>query len=563
MIACPTCARLQTNNADRCDRCGADLSQLEGDPLEGATLAGFALGELIGAGAMGKVYRGVRQASGEPAAIKVLHRHLLGDRTLKARFQREALAASRLDHPRCIRVLSFGEAETGDLYIAMELLEGMDLAEALEQDFPMPFERLHYITAQICEALGEAHGKGIIHRDLKPENVFLVSDARGRDQVKVLDFGIAKIQSGEGSQDTTSTRMGRVAGTPEYMAPEQARGEVLDPRADLYAFGVTLFLLFTGRLPFTGDSPLAVVTDHLTEPAPDPRLINPDVFVPDALAEVILACLSKTPEGRPGSAAELGRLLREALREPVALHLQPQRSIIRPVAMRSGMYFKEQRPEAEDASRSGSSSVVITDATGEIDDLAAFGIEPTAGLPHALFRDLAVEALRDTTDEGDFTGEATALHAHTFPGEVSFGGEEEKTTLRPAPRLSMEPTAPLPSRGYIPELTIPEPPRLRADDLDGPTTARRMTPPPAALLAKAPPAASSSSSRLAVHAAQGEATTVGLSAMASDAAEHDAAPEPGAPRRRGLSTGAVVLLVLCGVGLGLGLGALLFWLAAG
>ncbi len=240
--------------------------------LTGKIIAGnFLIGENIGSGAMGAIYKAEQISLGKPVALKLLHRHLLSDPTLSRRFHREARASSRLNHANIIQVIDFGQAENGSLFIAMEFIDGRDLADVVFSEYPLSYERIFRILKQVCSALDEAHAAGIIHRDLKPENIMLEDRRVDKDHVKVLDFGIAKIQDAHADDDKNSwqTVAGVVCGTPEYMAPEQARGEKLDSRADLYSLGIILFQLLTNTLPYTGDSPIGVVTKHLTEPIPD------------------------------------------------------------------------------------------------------------------------------------------------------------------------------------------------------------------------------------------------------------------------------------------------------
>lgn len=202
--------------------------------------------QLIGEGGMGRVYKATQLALDKPVVLKVLRQALLSDERTVARFQREAKAASRLNHPNSISVLDYGRAEDGALYIAMEYVQGKDLHHILSREWPLPEARVIRIMAQVLSALADAHSASVIHRDLKPENI-MVEQRRGEtDFVKVLDFGIAKIVDSTGDEGPALTRAGFVCGTPEYMSPEQARGAQLDHRSDLYAVGVILYQLTSG-----------------------------------------------------------------------------------------------------------------------------------------------------------------------------------------------------------------------------------------------------------------------------------------------------------------------------
>src|SRR5262245_38964221 len=220
------------------------------DPMPGRVIAGnFRIEKLIGAGAMGNVYKAEQLSLGKQVPVKVLHHHLVTDQTLVTRFKREAKIASLLNHPNSIQIIDSGQDSDGTLYIAMELLTGRDLAQVIRDDFPLPLPRVVRIMTQVLSALDEAHAHGVIHRDLKPGNIMLVEHRGEPDFVKVCDFGIAKApadEEGEGSQ--MQTLQGLVCGTPEYMSPEQARGETLDGRSDLYAAAVILYQMVTGEV---------------------------------------------------------------------------------------------------------------------------------------------------------------------------------------------------------------------------------------------------------------------------------------------------------------------------
>jgi eukaryotic-like serine/threonine-protein kinase len=286
------------------------------DEYIGRTVASkYRVEQLIGEGGMGKVYRAVQLALDKPVVLKVLRRALLSDQRTVLRFQREAKAASRLNHPNSISVLDFGRSEDGAMYIAMEYVEGRDLHSILTREWPLPEGRVIKITAQVLSALAEAHAASVIHRDLKPENI-MVEQRRGEpDFVKVLDFGIAKIIDGSADEGPALTRVGFVCGTPEYMSPEQARDGRLDARSDLYAVGVILYQLMAGKLPFDSDSAVGFATKHLTEVPLPPTARRPEAQISPALEQLIMRALAKDPDQRPQTAdqfrAELLALVRE------------------------------------------------------------------------------------------------------------------------------------------------------------------------------------------------------------------------------------------------------------
>lgn len=270
------------------------------DPYLNRTIAGkFQVIELLGQGGMGKVYKARHLGLDKTVCIKTLKPQLLEDATVVGRFEREAKAASRLNHGNSIQVLDFGQDELGALYIVMEYVSGKDLRKTLRDEFPLGEERICHIMAQVLSALAEAHAQNVIHRDLKPENIMLEQRRGEPDYVKVLDFGIAKIQD----PDVPGlTRADVVCGTPLYMSPEQATGAQFDARADLYAIGVILYQLTTGTLPFDGGNSMEILTRHVTELPVPPRTRRPEVAISEEMEALTLKALEKLPENRPQSA---------------------------------------------------------------------------------------------------------------------------------------------------------------------------------------------------------------------------------------------------------------------
>jgi tetratricopeptide (TPR) repeat protein len=289
------------------------------DPLIGRTIGGsYLIQELVGVGGMGRVYKAEQANLGRTVALKVIHPHLLGDDQTVARFYTEARAASRLNHPNSVGVIDFGRTDDGILYLVMELLKGQDLSQVMHAEGPLPFDRLLDILIQVLDGLAEAHALDIVHRDLKPENVIVTRYRSGRDLVKVVDFGLAMIVDGGQSN---ITRPGLVCGTPDYMAPEQGRGEDVDGRGDLYALGVVLYELLTERLPFIDDTPTKVVLRHIYDPVIDPREVAPHRGISDSLAAITLKALEKDRANRFQSAEEMKAVLmkeRERLRYQVS-----------------------------------------------------------------------------------------------------------------------------------------------------------------------------------------------------------------------------------------------------
>ena len=305
MPECTECRKAIPDTARFCTHCSAAAAPAatSGDPWIGRTVnEKFRIEALLGQGGMGRVYRARHLTLDRTVVLKMLHRAFSGDPQVAQRFQREARAASRLNHPNSIAVLDFGAAEDGTLFMAMEHVGGRDLAGVVAEEFPLPEPRLVRIGAQILSALAEAHAQGVVHRDLKPENVMVEPRRDEPDFVKVLDFGIAKIST-PGQGEPRLTQAGLVAGTPEYMSPEQARGAELDARSDLYSVGVVLYQMATGDLPFQSETPLGFLTKHLAEMPVRPRVRRSEVS--EALDAVIARALEKDPAARFQSAEEM------------------------------------------------------------------------------------------------------------------------------------------------------------------------------------------------------------------------------------------------------------------
>ena len=273
---------------------------------------------LLGEGAMGAVYRVEHVHMRKRYALKVLLPEVSQNEEIRARFEREALAAAHIEHPNVVAATDFGRTASGEFFLVLEYVEGQSLRGVVEQG-PLEIARVTSIAAQIGQALSKAHGMGIVHRDLKPENVMLVTRTEEPELAKVLDFGIAKVPVATLSRsggEQVLTRMGAIFGTPEYMAPEQAVGDVVDSRADLYALGVILYELLTGVRPFDSDDPGALLSQHIVAPVPPMRERAPGVAVPPAVEVVIRKLLEKSASDRYASAKEAVAALEAATREP-------------------------------------------------------------------------------------------------------------------------------------------------------------------------------------------------------------------------------------------------------
>lgn len=299
-----------------CPSCGEDLRGLTSTS---DTMAGQQAGRIIdgryklleklGEGGMGTVFKVEHVRMGKILALKLLRPDLALDKKIKNRFIQEARLVSRLSHPNTIQVFDFGELDDASLYIAMEYLPGRDLAWVLRSKGTLSQEKTISIGAQVLSSLAEAHDNNIIHRDIKPANVMLVQQKDRGDWVKVLDFGIAKLNDSESRKLITGAA--DLLGTPQYMSPEQAKGEELDSRSDLYSLGAMLFELVTGRGVFEGPTPISIVTKHMTESPPRFSDICPDRKLSAAFERAILRSLEKDRAKRFNSAAEMRAALLE------------------------------------------------------------------------------------------------------------------------------------------------------------------------------------------------------------------------------------------------------------
>jgi serine/threonine-protein kinase len=291
-----------------------DSQPSDSDPrrLLGRIISGrYRIDELIGEGGMGAVYRAEHVHMRKRLAIKVLHPAMLGMSEIVERFEREAIAGAHIEHPNVAAATDFGKLDDGSHFLVLELLEGEDLRSVIGRG-PIAADRALRITRQIALALRAAHQLGVVHRDLKPENVMLQRREREPDFVKVLDFGIAKVpvaslggDSVGGASTKALTKLGMVYGTPEYMAPEQALGEEIDGRADLYALGVILYEMLTGRRPFEADGRSALLAQVMAKPVPPMSERAPGVVVPAALEAVAVRLLDKSAQGRYQDAVEV------------------------------------------------------------------------------------------------------------------------------------------------------------------------------------------------------------------------------------------------------------------
>jgi serine/threonine protein kinase len=258
----------------------------------------------LGRGAMGEVYLAEHLHLGRREALKVLHPSLASDPQFVSRFRREARATNRLSHPNIVSVHDFGQLPDGRFYLAMEYAEGESLSRVLATVGRLPLVRALYLLHQLAAAVDHAHQRGVVHRDLKPDNLVLVQKRGRTDLLKVLDFGIAKIVAPDYQESLGVTPKGEVFGTPAYMAPEQFRGEGVDPRCDLYSVGCIAYEIITGALPFVGRK-MELMHAHATRVPTAPSVRAPEAGLPAELDALVLRCLEKQPLRRFPTGADL------------------------------------------------------------------------------------------------------------------------------------------------------------------------------------------------------------------------------------------------------------------
>jgi eukaryotic-like serine/threonine-protein kinase len=449
---------------------------VESGELEGRVIAAkYAVLSVIGQGAMGVVYRAKQIALDKIVALKVLSADLRGDPEFVMRFHTEARAASRLDHPNSTRVLDFGQEPDGLLYIAMELLEGRTLDSLLRSEFPLAAARVAAIMSQTLSAVGAAHALKILHRDLKPENIVILQgrddEDRRVDVVKVCDFGIAKVE-----QDPTETRasifppaephakpvtmratsVGVIVGTPQYMSPEQARGESLDVRSDLYTLGVVLYEMLTGRAPFDQGTPAEVLHDHVfVDPEPPSARQS---GVDPSLEAICMRALKKSRDDRFASAREMRLALRALAEQPtdVATSAPSQRAFDTSAPTISAEPVAVAIPKRPRALRAAW-LIPVTIAVGA----AAVWLTPTARRPHtvAAISSTAAQSSAERSVQAAAIVEATApttveaprprafvskqmLRANTHSVDVQPTAQATEQAVVPAPSTTLSTATP-------------------------------------------------------------------------------------------------------------------------
>ncbi|MBV9949364.1 MAG: protein kinase [Myxococcales bacterium] len=447
------------------------------DPLIGRVIGGrFRVVSLLARGGMGKVYRAEQSPLGRVCAIKVLNPSYAGehDPEFHKRFFLEASIASKLTHPNTVTIFDYGRTDDDIYFMAMEYLEGYTLHRAIRESGHLAEDRAVHISQQICRALREAHAIGVIHRDLKPANIFLVEHGDEADFVKVLDFGLVKLADNKG-EDLTQT--GMFMGSPKYMSPEQIRGDRIDARSDVYALGIMMYEMLTGKVPFDRPNSVNILMAHVTEEPPALRAMNPAISVSAWLEETVGRCLAKDPAHRFQSMDELLSALKRA-------------SGVAPLATITGLEATERGsmigsgPRGERQSRDS-----LRPGPGPVpgpgmDSLAPrAGPEPSSSRRKSAAPEVAGRPLPGSSARGS-TGAlmAAVVGALILAGTVGYG------LMRPSPRSGAAPrTAPmaaLPPQAAGPSTSEPVAQASTLSPVLAPTvtTPAPEAPPPAAKL---------------------------------------------------------------------------------
>lgn len=315
----------------------------------GQMLGPYRIINQIGRGGMATVYKAYQPSVDRYVAIKVLPSQLAESKEFATRFQQEARIIARLEHPHILPVFDYGESE-GVAYFVMRYMDAGTLKERMIEGRPLPLQEIDRLFTQLAEALSYAHSRGVIHRDLKPANVLI--DAHGN--VFLTDFGIAKLLE---SASPRLTQTDAIMGTPAYISPEQAQGHTVDPRSDIYSLGIILYEMVTGSVPFTAETPLAVLFKHISDPLPPPSLVKPDI--PPVIEQVLLKALAKDPRDRFASAAEFSAAWERALQARETVQHAPANAATVPPAATTGSQTARPVTVTRAASKGGAPTLWI------------------------------------------------------------------------------------------------------------------------------------------------------------------------------------------------------------
>jgi serine/threonine protein kinase len=344
MKYCPICERNYGEELDVCQMDGATLKILgvKQDRYLNQVIKGrYRVLKKLGEGGMGTVYLAEQVSIKRKVALKLLQGNFAADDEFIARFRREAHLAASLNHRNIITIYDFDQADDGTLFIAMEYVDGKRLSDAVRQDGPLPIRRAMRLGIQIAEGLESAHRSGVIHRDIKPDNIMIVGEDEF-EQIKLMDFGIARLR------DTGTmmqlTRSGVIMGTPQYMSPEQAEGAEVSDKTDIYALGIVLYEMISGKVPFTATTPGAVLVKQMQEAPVSLRKVRREL--PTAVEKLVMRTLEKKPERRQQSMREVVQELQKAA---VALPEEASKTVVETIAISKTVVGNIKRPQSKPA----------------------------------------------------------------------------------------------------------------------------------------------------------------------------------------------------------------------
>jgi serine/threonine protein kinase len=334
----------------------SDSEERDMDNLQpGQMLGAYRIINQVGQGGMATVYKAYQASMDRNVAVKVLPRQLAESPEFAARFQQEARTIARLEHPHILPVFDYGESD-GVTYFVMRYLEAGTLKDKMHEG-PLSYAEIDNLFTQLAGALGYAHSHGVIHRDLKPANALV----DGQDNLFLTDFGIAKLLE---SASPRLTQTDAIMGTPAYISPEQARAQTVDQRSDIYSLGIILYEMVTGRVPFTADTPLAVILKHVSDPLPLPSILKPDI--PEAIEKVILKALAKEPNDRYANTAEFLAAWKRALEMRETIRQTPAEKISTPVStpMQASPAFASGASAGQTQGRSAPAPMTVSKSGG-------------------------------------------------------------------------------------------------------------------------------------------------------------------------------------------------------
>jgi eukaryotic-like serine/threonine-protein kinase len=408
-LRCPTCLVPFRSTFTRCPRDGSALVWRQDDPLIGTTFADrYVIEALVGEGAMGLVYRAHHARLSRLFAVKIMFGDVAAEAAMRMRFAQEADAASRFCHPNVVSVLDFGRTDRGILYLAMDYVDGETLASLIRRSGPLAEARVVSLTRQLARGLGHAHHAGLVHRDFKPANIAIAVGDDGCEVARVLDFGLA-ISEREGDRIGRLTEHGLVVGTPIYIAPEQARDQAVDHRADLFALGVVMYEMLTGKTPFEG-SGAEIARANVQQKPPALSARNPQVRVTPELEAIVFKLLEKRASDRFQSAEDVIAALDrfERASRPAAAHVVAEPAAARPELVLSG----EQPTDSWAPGLDGAPTLGMGAAPASVNRIRRRGVTAVAWVASAV-----AAAVVATTLAGFHAGERTAKAATVPDGE--------------------------------------------------------------------------------------------------------------------------------------------------